>query len=255
MERLVGHHQLAQLDQQRVLRVLVERRERAHGKAFDQHLHADDLLVDLRRADHLGQQRLQRRAAGKRRAPARLDVAGEGRDVAGFFARLVGGVFLRARIAQDVAERGRSASAPCSPCRIADSCQRVDSLANLIFCSAVILSPMRVWKIGKKFSGRIVFFVVSKGVVEVDVFLVQRIPEMVVGGADDLVECGRAHAIARGVQHRGEIVRRDRVIGIVFGDLDHRPGLRLLQHGNGDDAVSVKGPCEESMKVTLASSL
>ena len=39
-------------------------------------------------------------------APARLDVARERRDVARFFARLVGGVFLGARIAQDVAERG-----------------------------------------------------------------------------------------------------------------------------------------------------
>jgi len=39
--------------------------------------------------------------------PARLDVAGERRDVAGLLARLVRGVFLRARIAKDVAERSR----------------------------------------------------------------------------------------------------------------------------------------------------
>ena len=55
--------------------------------------------------------------------------------------------------------------------------------------------------------------------VEIDVVLVQRVPEMVVGGRNDAVEGIAAPAIARHFQHRREILRRYGVVGLVVGDL------------------------------------
>ena len=55
--------------------------------------------------------------------------------------------------------------------------------------------------------------------VEVDVVLVQRVPEVVVGRRDDAVEGVAATAITRHFQHCRKIVGRYRVIGLVVGDL------------------------------------
>ena len=44
---------------------------------------------------------------------------------------------------------------------------------------------------------------------------------MVVGRGDDLVEGRGAMAVALDIEHGREIVRRHRVVGIVFGDLNH----------------------------------
>ena len=56
VEGFVGHHQLAELAHQRIARFLVERGEGAHGETFDQHLHADELLLDQRRGDEFVQE-------------------------------------------------------------------------------------------------------------------------------------------------------------------------------------------------------
>ncbi|MEJ1970512.1 MAG: hypothetical protein WDN03_18075 [Rhizomicrobium sp.] len=55
--------------------------------------------------------------------------------------------------------------------------------------------------------------------VEIDVFLVQRVPEMIVRRADDLVEGGRALLVAVELDHRLEIVRRHGVVHDVLGDV------------------------------------
>src|SRR6185437_16233148 len=55
--------------------------------------------------------------------------------------------------------------------------------------------------------------------VEVDVLLVERIPEMVVSGRDNLVECRRALLVAVELDHRLEIVGRDRAVHLVLGDV------------------------------------
>jgi hypothetical protein len=54
---------------------------------------------------------------------------------------------------------------------------------------------------------------------EVDVLGIERVPEMVVGGRDDLVERGRARVVAVEVEHRLEVVGRDRVVDEVLGDV------------------------------------
>jgi hypothetical protein len=55
--------------------------------------------------------------------------------------------------------------------------------------------------------------------VEIDVGLVERVPEVVVGGRDDAVEGVAAPAVARHFQHGRKIFRRDGVIGLVVRDL------------------------------------
>ncbi len=69
MERLVAHHQLHQAAQHGIVGTCIQRRERAHRQALDQHLHADDLLVDLGRAHEIGQHRGDGLADRQRLAP------------------------------------------------------------------------------------------------------------------------------------------------------------------------------------------
>ena len=55
--------------------------------------------------------------------------------MAGLFAGLVGGVFLRALVLEHVAEQAERFSAPCSPCRIEEkfhSCIAVDEADPLL---------------------------------------------------------------------------------------------------------------------------
>src|SRR5690606_34724920 len=54
---------------------------------------------------------------------------------------------------------------------------------------------------------------------EVDIFLVERIPEMVMGRRDDLVEGAGAAIVTLRVHHRLEVIRRNGVISIVLCDL------------------------------------
>ena len=48
MERLVGHHQLYQAAEDRIPAVFVQIGERSHRQPFEQHLHADKLLIGNR---------------------------------------------------------------------------------------------------------------------------------------------------------------------------------------------------------------
>ena len=138
VERLVGHDQLAQPAQQRIAGARVQRRERTHRHPLDQHLHADELLVDDVGLHQLVEQRAERVADREDlAAEARLHVVAEGVHVARFLARLVGGVLLRARDRR-TCRTGWSTgcSAPCSPCRMFDSVQRALSLASVDLLAA-----------------------------------------------------------------------------------------------------------------------
>jgi hypothetical protein len=59
----------------------------------------------------------------------------------------------------------------------------------------------------------------SQGVSKSMYFFVQGVPEMIVGGADDLVERVGAGAVAIQIEHGLEIVRRDGVVHGVLGDV------------------------------------
>src|SRR5262249_10936616 len=54
---------------------------------------------------------------------------------------------------------------------------------------------------------------------EVDVSLVQGIPEMVVRRGYDLVECSRPLAVARGIEHRRKVAGIDSVVRRILGDV------------------------------------
>ena len=112
MEGLVRHDELAELHHQGIAALLVEGREGAHGQAFNEHLHADELLPHERTAHEFRQQAAQCGADRRGLAPAGLDVAGETGDMTGLFARLVRCVFLGTRVAQDVAQGGRQGQSP-----------------------------------------------------------------------------------------------------------------------------------------------
>ncbi|AAK25441.1 hypothetical protein CC_3479 [Caulobacter vibrioides CB15] len=221
VEGLVGHHQLQQLLADRVIDVVVEGGEGAHGQTFDQHLHADDLLVDLGRAYDLDQQGLQGRAALDGLAPAGLDVLGEARHVAGLFAGLVGGVFLGALVLEDVAEAGRQVQRAL----LAVQDRREIPQHRLVDEPRADLRVRQVVRhvVGRQgddhFLGNQRLVLHVERLVEIDIGLVQRIPEMVVGRGDDLVERGRAVVVPVKFEHRLEIVRRHRVVHGVLGDV------------------------------------
>ena len=56
MERLVGHHQFYQAAEERIPAVFVQIGERSHRQPFEQHLHADKLLIDYRVFDQILEQ-------------------------------------------------------------------------------------------------------------------------------------------------------------------------------------------------------
>ena len=56
MERFVGHHQLNQAAEDRIPAVFMQIGERPHRQPFEQHLHADKLLIDNRGSDQIFEQ-------------------------------------------------------------------------------------------------------------------------------------------------------------------------------------------------------
>ena len=70
-----------------------------------------------------------------------------------------------------------------------------------------------------------------EGLVEVDIALVQGIPEMVVGGRYDAIEGIGPPAVARHFQHRREILGRHGIVSLVVGN--------LLGHGASDSRINM----------------
>ena len=139
-----------------------------------------------------------------------------------FFARLVGGVFLRARIAQHMAERsGKIQRALLAmqdgrhlPARhLALEAQKLGRFIGEVVLDVIGLQS-RDHVVRDEVRG-----VRIEVIVEVDVLLIERIPEVIVRGRDDLVEGRRAVQVPVDVQHLAEIGRRDRVVHLVLSDL------------------------------------
>ena len=219
MEGLVRHHQLAKPLQKRIVGVGVKACERTHGQSFDQHLHADELFPNERRADHFDQKIAERRPHRNRRAPAQLDIFGEGGDVARFFPRLVRGVFLCARIFQDVAERCGQRECPLFPMQDGghgETHTLVHPLHLLLFVQPVADRGLQIEDHVRRHE---IFVVEIPRLIETDIFLVERIPEMVVRGRNDLVERGGTLAVTFHFQHRRKVVRIGGVVSRVLGDV------------------------------------
>ena len=223
MECLVRHHELAYLLHQRIAGFLEEHGEGAHREPFHQHLHADQLLPDQRRGDEFFEQTTQRRTHCHGLAPARLDIARERRDVARLLARLVRGVFLRAGIAQDVAEGGRQRKRALLA--VQDGRERPPHIEidELDFPLFVELLADRRFEIGVRRRIDEIFVLHVKALREVDVFAVERIPEMLMRRRNDLIEGIAPLPVALDVEHRGEIARIDGVVGGILGDVVHCP--------------------------------
>ena len=233
MESFVGHHELKQLSRDGIAVVAKAVGKGPHRKTLHQHLHADDLLVDRRALDDLDQKRLQRGATGYRPPPARLDVFRKGRDVTRLFARLVRGVFLRALVFQDMAERSGQVQGALLAMQDRGEIPKlhvVDKTDSLLRIGQLL------GNIGKA-QDRLLLFrhqglvLQVERDVEVDIPLVEWIPEVVVRRADDLVERGRALLIAIEFDHRLEIVGRHGSIHRVFRDVavGHGFCLRTIQ--------------------------
>jgi len=118
--------------------------------------------------------------------------------VAGLFTGLIGGVFLAPWFSARGRGRRKGSARPAHQCRIEEKFQSAISLMNLTFWpvfSRLIAHVrdaqgqdliVRQQRLGLHVPGR----------VEVDIFLVQRVPEVIVGGGDDLVERRRAGAVS-----------------------------------------------------------
>jgi len=108
----IRHHQLHEALQHRVARMFVKVRECTHRQPFQQHLHADELFIDDRRLDQAFQQITQDFANGVGSALSRSHKICKPGDVASFFSGLIGRIFLRARIQQNIGEAGRQVQRP-----------------------------------------------------------------------------------------------------------------------------------------------
>jgi hypothetical protein len=212
VERLVGHDELAETAEEWIASHLVERRERAHGEPLDQHLHADDLLVDHLGRDELPQQLAQGVADGEDAAPeARGDVAREGVDVARLLADLVRRVFLGPGIEEEIAQARRQTERPLLPVqqvRHGPACALVRELRPLPLVEAV---PRRGVRLDDEAEGK--DRLLGQRLGEVHVVWILGVPEVLLGAPDDLLEVGRAPRVARGVDHGGEVVARDGLVG------------------------------------------
>jgi hypothetical protein len=146
--------------------------------------------------------------------------------MARFFARLVGGVFLRARVFQDVAERSRQCE--CALLAVQDRgelpARRLRSEPDLLPPRHSITDPGA--EDDEKIVGQDHFGIEIERFAEIDVLPVQRIPKMVMGGGDDFVEGGRASAIALHLQHGGKVARVGGIVRRIFRDLAHEQTSR-----------------------------
>ena len=215
--------------QQRIVGIAVKRGKSPHRQPLNQHLHPDDLFINLRCQHHFGQQIAERIADGRGLAPARLDIFRKPRHVACLFARLVRRIFLRARVFQNVAERRRQGE--CA--RLAMQDRRDEPARAFIGKSNLLRVAHAVSDRQLQFDDLVerqhALLRHVEGRVIIDIALVERIPEMIMRRGNDLVESRRALAIALYFHHRGKIIRRHRVIGRIFGNIAHVSLLRPLR--------------------------
>ena len=177
--------------------------------------------------------------------------------MARFLARLVRRVFLRALVIENVAEAGRKVQGPLLA--VQDGGERPerrrigegDHVRLGLQMVAHVVELQRAREPLRQDHG--VRHV--EGLVEVDVLLVQRVPEMVMGGADDLVERRGAGVVAVERQHGLEVVRRHGFVEDVLGDVavsGHDASLTHKLHWE-------RTPCHlnsvQSIKMTEASFL
>ena len=130
-------------------------------------------------------------------APQRLpDVAGEARDMTRLLAGLVGGVFLGARVEQDVAEAGRQRQRALLAVQQVGDRPVHDVVGEPDLLAVVQPVGHRALQLDHHVERHDRRLRHVEWLVEVDIVLVERVPEMVVGGRNDAVEGIGAAAIA-----------------------------------------------------------
>ena len=144
--------------------------------------------------------------------------------MARFFARLVGGVFLRALVVQHVAERGRQGQRALLAVQDrGEAASAMLALANAIFCSRVIgVADARCGRSAKNSSGRIMLVFACRRARSKSMYFLSSgsqkwswVAEMILSKAVERL------AVALDFQHGGKVARVGRVIGNVFGNLRH----------------------------------
>src|SRR5207253_798112 len=143
-------------------------------------------------------------------------IAAEGVLVARLLAHLVGGVLLRARIEEDVAEARREAERTLlavqdvrqAPARALVGQRDALPLVQAVPNGGVALEhePGGHDRLALRAGGR-----------EVDVVRVLRVPEVLLGARDDLLEVRGAARVACGLDHGGEVVRVRGPVGRIVG--------------------------------------
>ena len=141
--------------------------------------------------------------------------------MAGFFAGLVGGVFLRALVQQHMAQRGREVQRALLAMQ--DRGERIEQRLIHELRAQLGRVELGLDVVGLQGGDQLL---ADQGLGRhvpggrvVDVLRVQRIPEMVVGRGDDLVERRRARVVAVEIEHRLKVVRRYGLVDQVLGDV------------------------------------
>ena len=233
MKGFVRHHQLGQALEENVIGVGVHAGEGAHGQPFHQHLHADDFLVDHRRRDKLAKKIAEGLADRIGGAPTDLDVAPEGGDMAGLFASLIGGIFLGTGIDQDVAQAGAQTQGALLPVQEVGDHPAGDLVRQADALTFVELVGDRRVELGDTIRRHQEFAVEVEGCREIDVGIIHRVPEVVVGLGNDVVEGVCSAPIAIDFDHRREIVRGNGAVYWIAGQVFVHASAPLATAGAG----------------------
>src|SRR5207302_1094538 len=126
--------------------------------------------------------------AGKGSAEARFYIGTESGHMPRFLARLVCRVFLRPRIAQDVAERCRKRERALFAVKNGRQRPTRRLVGETDVIAAFELLAESREKNGKHFIGQNLLAVDIERFAEIDVFGIERIPEVIVGRGNDPVE-------------------------------------------------------------------
>ena len=137
----------------------------------------------------------------------------------GLLACLVGGVFLGARIEQDVAQAGRQRERTLLAMQQVGDRPVDDVVGESDFLAVVQAVAHRAPQLDDRVQRHDRRQGHVKRLVEVDVALVEWVPDMVVSGRNDAVEGIGPAAIPWYFQHCREVLARDGVVGFVVRDL------------------------------------